>query len=993
MRGLLCHRSFYIKHMITKEQIFGATDNGRDVIEHYYPQSAPAFSGRGRNFKIRDDDKTPSCTVFQKDGVWFIQDKGGTDTKARTAIQLVMKEEGLDYGDAINWIAEKFAPHLAECGSAPVKPKPGIRPVAPSDKMKVNIRPDGKFTDKELYYLGYRITQEICEELCLRPVESYITAKNTEGKSYEISATESYPIYYYDYGDWGKLYQPLGDIRFMYVGEKPSDAIFGERDFLKMYAKAQNGIYPGLVAADAVVGEEVVKSEDLTWKELIICSGPSDALNVRAAGYHVCWLNSETADITEYEFNLMQKLAKKIYILYDIDDTGITNMYRLALRFMDLNIIRLPEELKRFKDRKGKPCKDAKDFFVHFRRPENQNPYNLFKDLVKLAGGLKFWQEKFSPSGEFRGYDINNEQLYAFLQASGYYRIATNPDATEFAFCQVKDNVVSIINDDSISAHCSAHLIEYLRTHATYYSQTLANSIHRSQQISRNSLEKLAVIKPDFDAYDQWSDTFFFTNGPVLVNANGPKMLKPSDCNKMVYSSKIIQHDFKPEAPFFDIEYTDHFAALKFKLSSLTPGTPEYISTRKEIDAVDELYRYKLTIKRTDCSYMQFVYNTGRNYWRKEELGLKLTDDEQRETDLHFISKVMALGYLMSKYKVQGQPYALYAMETEQSEEGTHLGGTGKSLFMTSTEQLRKQYFISGQEINPSKMDFMLAGVKLGYTDTVYFDDLSDTMDLHRFMPMITGKMIVNPKNRDAFILEFKDSPKVAFTSNHAIKKFDASLRRRTWFTAFTDYYHTDDPMRGLRERSPYTEFGKNLIQDYTPQEMNAFYNFMFNCIAVWHKLHERIQPPMKQIEQRNLQRALTDEFIYWAEDWFKPERLDALVDKHEAFEAYKSTLNKKIQESIKVRTFKAKLIMFCAYKGWVFNPKELLLTESERARNDIRRKENQESKYYFYIDTRKDTDDELDAVSILGTPPDDEGCGEFAGFDPDDSNPAPPFA
>ena len=167
----------------------------------------------------------------------------------------------------------------------------------------------------------------------------------------------------------------------------------------------------------------------------------------------------------------------------------------------------------------------------------------------------------------------------------------------------------------------------------------------------------------------------------------------------------------------------------------------------------------------------------------------------------------------------------------------------------------------------------------------------------------------------------------------------------------------------------------------------------MFNCIAVWHKLHERIQPPMKQIEQRNLQRALTDEFIYWAEDWFKPERLDALVDKHEAFEAYKSTLNKKIQESIKVRTFKAKLIMFCAYKGWVFNPKELLLTESERARNDIRRKENQESKYYFYIDTRKDTDEELDAVSILGTPPDDEGRGEFAGFDPDDSNPAPPFA
>lgn len=978
--------------MITKEQIFGATDNGKDVIEHYYPQSAPAFSGRSRNFKIRDDDKTPSCTVFRKDGIWFIQDKGGTDTKARTAIQLVMKEEGLEYGDAINWIAAKFAPNLLEGDAAPAKPKPEIRKAArASSDMKVNLRPDGKFTDRELYFLGYRITQEVCEQLCLKPVDSYVTAKNEKGISYEIVATDNYPIYYYDYKDWGKLYQPLGDVRFMYIGEKPSDVIFGEAEFLRLYANARKGIYPGLAAAEPDGEDETVKAEDLTWKELIICSGPSDALNVRAAGYHVCWLNSETADLTEYEFTLLQKIAKKIYILYDIDETGIANMYRLALRYLDLNIIRLPEELKRFRDRKGKPCKDAKDFFVHFRRPENQNPVNLFKELVKLSGGLKFWQEKHSKSGSFCGYDINNEQLYAFLEASGYYRIATNPDATDFAFCQVKDNVVTLIGDNCISAHCSAHLIEYLRTHANYYSQALANAIHRSQQISRTSLEKLSVIQPDFNAFDRYSDTFFFSNGPVLVNAAGAKLLKPADCDKAVYNSKIIQHAFKPEQPFFDIEYSDRFAALKLRLSSLTPGTPDYISTKKEIDAVDEIWRYKLTINRRDCTFMQFVWNTGRNYWRKEELGYRLTDEEQAETNLHFISKCLALGYMMSKFKIQGKPYAIYAMETEQSEEGTHLGGTGKSLFMQSTKQLRKQYFISGQEINPSKMDFMLQGVKSGYTDTVYFDDLNESIDLHRFMPMITGDMVVNPKNNAAFILEFKDSPKVAFTSNHAIRKFDASLRRRTWFTAFTDYYHSDDPMRGLKERSPYTEFRKNLIQDYTPEEMNAFYNFMFNCLSMWHKFHERVQPPMKQIEQRNLQRAITDEFIWWAEDWLTESRLNALVDKHEAFEAYKSTLNRKIQDSIKMRTFKTKLIMFCAYKGWVFNPPELLLTESERQRNDIRRKDGGEDSYYFYIDTRKDPETELDAASVLGTPPEeDTGRGDSGTGEPDFSR--PPF-
>ena len=270
----------------------------------------------------------------------------------------------------------------------------------------------------------------------------------------------------------------------------------------------------------------------------------------------------------------------------------------------------------------------------------------------------------------------------------------------------------------------------------------------------------------------------------------------------------------------------------------------------------------------------------------------------------------------------------------------------------------------------------MLAGVRSGITDTVYFDDLNDSIDLHRFMPMITGKMVVNPKNKDAFILEFKDSPKVAFTSNHAIKKFDASLRRRTWFTAFTDYYHSDDPMRGLKERSPYTEFHKNLIQDYSPDEMNGFYNFMFNCISVWHKLRIRIQPPMKQIEQRNLQRAITDEFIWWAEDWFTAERLDVIVNKDEAFDAYKSTLNRKIQDSIKMQTFKKKLIMYCAYKGWVFNPPELLLSETERQRNDIRRKADGKDLYFFYIDTRKDNEEKLDAASIIDAPPECETLG-----------------
>lgn len=395
-------------YKITKEDIWQATEGGRSVIIDIYPQSEACFASNGRkNFKIRPDDKNPSCAVWLKDGVWFIQDKGGSDNRAMTAIQLVMREQGLDFGQAIQFIAEHYAPQLLEGQShMPVKPKPTLQEVPAQDHYSLVLRPDGQFTQAELDMLGYQITQSRCEEFGLKPLDAYITPRNKSGKSFRISANENYPMYFYDYGKagkpedghaWGKIYQPLGDLRFMYYGDKPENFIFGDLEFIDQFQKAKaNPDYK--MTTTEVDDEGEVQTKDTKWDNLIICSGPSDALNVRNASterndYHICWLNSETADLTEYEFSVLQRLAKNIFILYDIDDTGIANMYRIALRYLDIRIILLPSELARFKDRKGKPCKDAKDFFMRFRRPENQNPRRLFDDLVKLSGSLRFWEE------------------------------------------------------------------------------------------------------------------------------------------------------------------------------------------------------------------------------------------------------------------------------------------------------------------------------------------------------------------------------------------------------------------------------------------------------------------------------------------------------------------------------------------------------------------------------------------------------------------------
>ncbi len=929
---------------IDKDAILTATDGGKNVILDYYPQSSVGFSSR-RNFKLRSDDRNPSAAVFIKDGTWFIQDKGGSDTKAYAAISLVMERERLSFPQALEFIASKFAPHLLEDRTpSGTGNRPRMERAEPCERITVKIA-ERELTAKELEILGYKITLHNCHELSLKPVASYISKKNEKGQSWEFFSTDEYPIFFYDYGTWGKIYQPLGELRFLYSGEKPENFIFGESKFIKLFEEAKKGKFPEIDRETQV---------DERWEHLVLCSGPSDALNISAAGYHVCWLNSESAVLSTYDYSLFSRIAKNIYICYDIDNTGISRMFDLALTYLDLRIIMLPESLKKVRTRGGKYGKDAKDFFVHYRRPDQQNPHKLFDQLVKLSFSLKFWVEKRDKKGEFLGYDINNEQLYSFLSACGFWKIETSTNKKEYTYCFIKDNVVKLIGEEKISSACSNYLIQYLKEHPDYYSQLLVNAIHRSNQIKIGSLDKLQTIAPNFKSYDKYSDTFFFKNAVVRVSSNEIVVNKPGSTEFFVYDHKIIDHDFTVEKPLFEADYTEEYATLLnlFRSSDLAPLSPERLALKKKIDALPEISRYRVEIHDSDFSFLKYIYNTGRSYWRKEELGYVLSEEERKEVQLHFINKACALGYQIYKYKEAGQAYGIYTMEMESSDIGTHMGGTGKSLYISSIEQVRKQLFINGQDLNMNDAQFLFSGVERGVTDNVFFDDLNEFIDLHRFMPMITGKMSINAKYQNAFVLDFNESPRVAFTSNHGIKNFDASLRRRTWFTAFSSYYHPEDPMKGLKERSPYTEFGKNLITDYTTTEMNKFYNFMMQCLQTYLKFRVRIQPPMNQIEKRNIQRAIGDEFIWWAEDYFNEQRLNTLINKHTAFEAYRSTLNEKTAKMIKINTFKTRIIQFCQYNEWVFNPEYLLVSESEKERNEIRKKENGEDVYYYYIST-----------------------------------------
>lgn len=941
------------KTRIDKDAVLAATEGGKAVLLAYFPQAAPAFASGGRKgFKIRPDDRNPSAGVFERDGIWFVKDQGGSDNKAYNAIALVMERENLRFPQAIDYIARQWAPHLLEEKSWNGGGALGRLEKAGEGDQEGAIITKENFTDAELAVLGYRITPDDCRDLRLKAVE-YKVIKSQKGQLWRIYGTDDYPIFVYEYDGFSKTYEPLAPEkkdRFRFRGTKPDGFIFGDDEFLKMFSELKEG-------------KRTAPENEDKWEDLIICSGPSDALNVHAAGFHVCWLNSETAGLPVADYRRMRMMAKNLYICYDQDETGKENMRRLAMTYLDLQIIELPADLASFRARRG-PCKDAKDLFTHYRPPEKKNPRAVWRDCMKLAYSLKFWMERKNDGG-FAGYEIDNEQLYRFLEANGYARIESKNEKKGYTFCRTKGNIVELIDEGAVASAATETMIRFLREHPEYYSRILVNTIYRSKQCDVGSLKQLPMIAPDFTAWDKEKDHVFFRNCTVRVTADGITAYKPEDAPYKVYKHKIVDFDYelpKDGAPF-NIEYTPEYGALRQELAAATPGSPEFFSLRKKVETFNPLRRYALEIRRPGFSFLRYLWNTGREYWKLEEQGLQLTEEQKLTHNLHFINKAVALGYLLYKHKDSGRAYSVYCMEMEESSVGQHKGGTGKSLFAGSLKKLRNELFVSGQNMD-QKNKFLFEGVEKGVTDVIQLDDLDEYIDLHKLMTMITGDMVINPKNVKSFVIPYKESPKIVYTSNHAMKKFDSSLRRRTWFTAFSDYYHPEDPDNRVRERTPYEEFGKNLIDDYDQAEMNEFCTFMLTCLQMYLRFRERINPPMDAIERRNLQRRITDEFIEWADEYLE-DKLNQLIDRNEAYEAYKNQLSRSSEKFISPQSFRQRLEDYCVYKGYVFMPERMMRSTSDVTKNIIHRKENGVNKYYFYISDQPEDKEEPDDLPL----------------------------
>jgi hypothetical protein len=932
---------------ISKEEIFKATNNGLDIIKSYYPDADETKPNK--KFKARDEADASANLVFKD--IWFVKDHGSSD-KAKNAIQLVMDEEHLDFKEALNFIAESF--NLSSDGTTFSKslPKPVFTDYKkPQDEYTWEIK---DFSESDLAVLGPKVTQELCQELRLYCIKSYI---NKKGMKFE--STQEYPIYIWDFETWQKLYQPMAkkEFRFMYFGKKPKNYTYGlercKRKFVELEEARQDAISNLSQGVDDLDPNEFPETID----HIIKASGDRDALNIAAGGYQVVWTDSEAVMLSRGQYKEISKLCDEFHNLPDIDSAGIKYAQQLALKFVDMGTIYLPDDLRKFKDHRGNECKDFTDFVKKYN-----NPYIFFKKLVKTSTPLRFWDEAFNTKTGKSEVIFRNSRFYNFLKASGFYRYESKNEKEGFIYIYVKGNVVKRV----LPVEMRTFVNNYLKSN--YYAESIRDSVYRSNQTKENSLSQLDQTELDFKTYDKSYQYLFFNNISWKITKDGIEEIKNTEIKKHIWEDKLHDHRVKKLDPFFEVKYSEHYVNLLKAYEDATDKEDKK-NIKEEIDSLEDIDLFTIKVRDKEFSFIKFLINTSAMFWQKIEMGEELTEKEKKIQDLHLINKLYSIGYLLHQYKDPSKAWAVFAMDARNSELGRHEGGSGKSIVYKAVRNLLKSVTLKGQDSKITLKDHLYENVTRD-TDYILIDDCSPYLDFHFFFSEITGELTVNPKHAKQYELPYDEVPKFAFTSNNALKKVDGSTLRRILYTAFSDYYHKKDQEgRYKKEVSPYLEIGKNLFDDYNEDEWNQAFNLFANCISLFLRL-EKVEPPMQEVEKRNLRIELGETFLHWAEEYFEAEdHIETFIIKNELYETFKEEVNWKEdltsfdKRKYRKTNFKKLLSAFARYAGYELNPQDVDGYDDKSKRILKHDPVDQKIKEYLYM--RKNT-------NIIKAPKDD---------------------
>lgn len=900
------------------QKIYDATNAGLDIILGYYPQAADSIDRPNKGFSIRKET-APSAFLKKIKGVWRVTDFGDTD-HAMSPVDVVMKEENMEFNEAVSLLAQRYNidTRLKEdVNRAQVEARPATDDEKDGD-FNFETHP---FTADELRILGNGVKEEHAAALSFSALSWYSMTKNR--KTTTVFSNENFPIFMRECHTNGESFfkilkplEPKKEYRFIYLGKKEADYVNGLHELRKAHAQ---------FISDHENDEGEGKRKPTKLPECVICSGERDAVCCLSRGFQPIWLNSETADLSAGAFRTLQSMCEKVCNLPDIDETGRSRAKALALRFLDIHTILLPESLMQHRDRRGNPCKDMRDWCEFNSQPRE------FQKLVATARSCKFWVEKKGKEAIKTELDVVN--LLWFLELNGYARLVDPQTMKERIICVTENNIVSEVTANKIRYflrdYCSEHHLP-LDVQRTLISSRLVAGV----------LDALPVVndKVKFRNHTATSQFFRFDNESVEVTAD--EVRKCHDFH--IWDSDVCRHHFKRLEPSFTVSHTetstdftindDSSMFFRFCINS------SRLHWRKEFDAAKEV---------GDTEYF--------NDRRFSVFGEYLTDQEREEQARCLMAKMYAIGYLLHSGKDPSMPFIVWVLEDNVLNDEASSGGSGKSFIGATVRILKHVVNLDGRNRHLTENQHYLDRVDED-TDILWVDDALKYFDFDSFYTLATGTMIVNSKHVKSKELTFDESPKIAITSNFAPNRFDESTLRRLLFVPMSDYYHQKTEFNDYQEtRRISDDFSQNLFgPDYTREQWNADINFLIDCLQFFLKEKERknvVYADLGNIYNRINLAIMGDQFNEWAEGYFLQggPNLDVMIRKTEVFNDFVAATGLKLWSASKFSRALQSFVRNNPHYIECINPPELCPVSTP---GRIVRKVQNRTEYYIYMKT-----------------------------------------
>ena len=364
-----------------------------------------------------------------------------------------------------------------------------------------------------------------------------------------------------------------------------------------------------------------------------------------------------------------------------------------------------------------------------------------------------------------------------------------------------------------------------------------------------------------------------------FLEENGFYKFNPEGSKNYVFvrvTNNLIDHTAEKEIKDFILNYlleVDDYTVYNYFAEHTRYFREEFLTLLNSIevyfieDSKDTSYLYyrngAVKIKENSVTMIDYL-DLGGYVWKDHVIDRDFAFCESIHCDYqNFITNICGgneertlsmrstIGYMLHGWKNLAYCPAIILNDEVISDNPE--GGSGKGLWINGLSQMKKVVIIDGKSFNFEKsFAYQLVSAD---TQILTFDDVRKHFDFERLFSVVTEGLTLEKKNKDAIKIPFSKSPKIAITTNYAIKGKGTSFERRKWELELAHHYNKD--------YTPLEEFGKMMFGDWNDEEWCQFDNYMIQCLQLYLE-KGLIKSSFVNLKIRKLSAETCHEFIEW---------------------------------------------------------------------------------------------------------------------------------